>query len=533
MDGNDSLKQVLRRSKMDGSEDEPMLGPSTEREDSQDGGDDYFLTREQVDRWAKDRVANILPDDAKNPCSNRWKNMIDDMMSRMWGIFDETGIFLALCRHGFVLVVADMVRSGELSKYPLAIVHELLEAFGLKIGGGYDIGCHFETTLRNSDLGDKAHANRFRSLVGSFHGHAHNRLCQLSFLATYVKGLGLEDLKGCKRYFSRSNGLAKSVRYASKFHRQQDITTFMKQIDDLETYANLSKFLCDNYQQALKILKSEPELKRWMAQEGVENYDSFHVWLEEERNYLLGLENGLPMKREGTVEMEYVKKLMSLEASQYVSTSMLSKSLLTLFRSKLKSILRAEQAALADGAAFNPAPISQVARRHAIEQWNRDMEQVQDLETKLNVSQQWTSDSPEWASMVKVIKDFRYQEALDQIEKIIVERLFEMTKIHQSGTGYKMQKHIAKALQAWSKAIKHAIDRYNSVALDMDPPMPTLSWDEVVNYGFLADFDILRDTRDSICSRPWTRPSYWVAMDNYFKILRAREEIKRLNIEIK
>ena len=96
-----------------------------------------------------------------------------------------------------------------------------------------------------------------------------------------------------------------------------------------------------------------------------------------------------------------------------------------------------------------------------------------------------------------------------------------------------MRKHIAKALQARSKAIKSAIDRYNSVALDMDPPMPTLTWDEVVDYRFLSDFDILRDTRDSIRSRPWTRPSYRVAMDNYFKILRAREEIKRLNIEIK
>ena len=67
----------------------------------------------------------------------------------------------------------------------------------------------------------------------------------------------------------------------------------------------------------------------------------------------------------------------------------------------------------------------------------------------------------------------------------------------------------------------------------MVPPKPTLSWDEVVNYGFLSDFDILRDTQDGVRSRPWTRRSYRLAMDRYFKILRAREEIKRLNIEIK
>lgn len=98
--------------------------------------------------------------------------------------------------------------------------------------------------------------------------------------------------------------------------------------------------------------------------------------------------------------------------------------------------------------------------------------------------------------------------------------------------GYKMRKHIAKALQARSKAVKSAIDRYNAAAITLDPPMPPLTWEQVVEYAFLADFDILRDTRAEIQARPWTRPAYRLAMDRYFKILRAREEIKRLNVEI-
>ena len=40
--------------------------------------------------------------------------MKEDVTSRMWGVFDETGIFLSLCRHGFVLLATDMVQSGEL-----------------------------------------------------------------------------------------------------------------------------------------------------------------------------------------------------------------------------------------------------------------------------------------------------------------------------------------------------------------------------------------------------------------------------------
>jgi hypothetical protein len=95
-----------------------------------------------------------------------------------------------------------------------------------------------------------------------------------------------------------------------------------------------------------------------------------------------------------------------------------------------------------------------------------------------------------------------------------------------------MRKHIAKALQARSKAVRNAIDRYNSAASLLDPPMAHLTWEQVVEYAFLADFDILRDTRAEIQSRPWTRPAYRLAMDRYFKILRAREEIRRLNVEI-
>jgi hypothetical protein len=34
--------------------------------------------------------------------------------NKAWGIYDETGIFVAVCRHGFCLLIADMVQSGEL-----------------------------------------------------------------------------------------------------------------------------------------------------------------------------------------------------------------------------------------------------------------------------------------------------------------------------------------------------------------------------------------------------------------------------------
>ncbi|KAF8142374.1 hypothetical protein K438DRAFT_2030121 [Mycena galopus ATCC 62051] len=511
---NDSLKRVLRREKLtaaDSKMGEPVLGKSSERVDNRDAGDGYYISWERVEKWAKDRVADKLPmqttgSEEDNPCADRWKNMINDMTSKMWGIFDKTGIFLALCRHGFVLVIADVIRSGELAKYPLAVVKELLDTFGMRLGAGYDVGCHFGTTVANSGLGEEAREKKLRCLVGSFHGHAHNRLCQLRFLATYVEGMGLEDLEGCERFFSRSNGLAKSCRYAIRFHRQQEITTYAKHFDSFETYANLSKFLCNNYRQALTILKTEGALRTWMRQEGVDSVDRFHEWLAEEKTYLEGLK-GAAKTNEETLEMEFVQKLVNLSASQ------------------ARYQVAAAEARRARGGDGTYTPGEKV---------EKDLERVEELEEILDIAERWTTESAKWEATVGEIKRRKYTIALDTLELLIVERIFELTKMNQSQTaGYKMRKHIAKALQACSKAVKSAIDRYNDAACALDPPMPRLTWEQVVEYAFLADFDILRDTQVEVQSKPWTRPAYRLAMDRYFKILRAREEIKRLNIEIR
>ena len=129
------------------------------------------------------------------------------------------------------------------AKYPIAVVSKLLDAFGANLGGGYDIGCKFQTTLQNSKLGVLAKQLNFTSLVGAFHGHAHNRICQLSNLATYTKGLGLEDLEGCERAFSRSNALAAAHRHSSRFHRHQDIIMYFSHMDRSDVYQALSTFV--------------------------------------------------------------------------------------------------------------------------------------------------------------------------------------------------------------------------------------------------------------------------------------------------
>ncbi|KAG1823787.1 uncharacterized protein BJ212DRAFT_1476650 [Suillus subaureus] len=140
-----------------------------------------------------------------------------------------------------------MVQSRELTKYPLAVVAKLLDAFGDSLGGGYDIGCQFETTLNNSSVGPLARSFHHTCLVGAFHRHVYRRICQLSSLTTYVKGLGIEDLETCEQMFSKSNSLALALWYTSVFHHQQAIDSYFEHNDELEIYGNLTNFLYNNY----------------------------------------------------------------------------------------------------------------------------------------------------------------------------------------------------------------------------------------------------------------------------------------------
>ena len=59
---------------------------------------------------------------------------MDDAKTRKtWGVYDETGIFMAVCRHGSCLLIVDMVQSGEL--YVSTLFDGYWDAIGFDIQG--------------------------------------------------------------------------------------------------------------------------------------------------------------------------------------------------------------------------------------------------------------------------------------------------------------------------------------------------------------------------------------------------------------
>lgn len=78
---------------------------------------------------------------------------------------------------------------------------------------------------------------------------------------------------------------------------------------------------------------------------------------------------------------------------------------------------------------------TETARRHAIEDRDKDLKAVQVLEGKLGIQDRWVAGSPEWEEAGRLVAMRKYQRALDSLESLVVARLFELSKMNRSQTG--------------------------------------------------------------------------------------------------
>ena len=132
LDGNNSLKRIKS------SRGQQEAGDVCEFSDS-----NYFLNNAYVNsfeneiHWpaqrdikqeSKDETIDedegyiTETDDSKlENCASNWKAAASMEKKKMWGVFDETGIFASACPHGIVLWLVDMIQSGEL--YVISIAY--------------------------------------------------------------------------------------------------------------------------------------------------------------------------------------------------------------------------------------------------------------------------------------------------------------------------------------------------------------------------------------------------------------------------
>jgi len=152
------------------------------------------------------------------------------------------------------------------------------------------------------------------------------------------------------------------------------------------------------------------------------------------------------------------------------------------------------------------------------------------LETELGIDRWLDSTSPDYIEARKYYDTRKYHLALDKVESLVIQRLMELHKCNIRGTNYKTRTSIFKHMKSRSNTIRSAIASYNAFARRLG--RPTLDFKKTMEYSFIAEFDLLRIGRTDIRAEPWSNPHNRALRDSYFRVIRAREEIKRLHLEM-
>ncbi|KAJ3530902.1 hypothetical protein NM688_g7648 [Phlebia brevispora] len=541
-DGNNSLKRTLT-----------LGNRSTADNRTFDG--DYFLSREYVDQF-KDEVSGAgkgpavqgdldssdsepgeaddtllgdptdgaVAEDGIDTCVKNWKANGPDEKKRMWSMFDESGIFMATCRHHMCLWVSDMVRSGELAKYPLAIVNKVLDTHETKTAGAFDIGCAFSSTIKRTSLGPKFQEKEGFLCVNAFHGYSHNYQCQLKFHPSVIEGMGLEDLETMERIFSSTNRLASVTRYMWSYRWRLFIETYLEQWDD-EKYANLGVFLLNNIRQALKIIKEEvPAIEDTMCKQNVSHND-LDAWEKEQVQFFENINKETLYDVHAVAYVELLEELRQLDEARHGSDASFRGTISGFYNSSRYNFTFVPQTFDITRnnyeAEFAKTRRLEMQRRQANARYDRVELEVILMEYRLGITpeKRWTTLTPQYITALKYLSERKYRDALDKLQRLI--------------TGYKMRTHIAKALQTRCKAIRRAVAQYNEAASHLVPKRDPLDWSVVSKFGFVEEFDLLQDTRNDVRSKPWSRTVIRELIKRHQRVTRAREELERCNVEIR
>ncbi|THG98024.1 hypothetical protein EW026_g4083 [Hermanssonia centrifuga] len=361
MDGNSSVKQMTGS----GHADEHAFTSS------------LFISADDVEIF-KDDVKNKPGKETANRrkkgdraetstgtgCADRWgATVASTAADETVQTFDQTGIFLCACRHGIVESVAEMRHSGELAKYALATVNQLLDQLG------------DDQTRKSKDIGSSCQSMPFMAMPT----------------------------------IEASNAVARVIRFSSHFHWQQFLDLHFKQWNQ-DRYADLSKFLFNNYKQAGKIIAEfTPQLLIYKQSSGITDTDIQH-WPEDELKYL----NDLQIEPEiDAIPVAYVEALMTLKTAQADYDSYSGFQFVD-NQEAVRSIVQKRT----------------VAHRRVL----MAMTAVEDLEALLKVKERWSESSNEYRAVVDYINQREFIRTVCELEGLVVQRLFELSKANLAGT---------------------------------------------------------------------------------------------------
>ena len=141
----------------------------------------------------------------------------------------------------------------------------------------------------------------------------------------------------------------------------------------------------------------------------------------------------------------------------------------------------------------------------------------------MGIGELWTALVMQWSNAFLNCTRWAYQGHV----RALHDYLQGLISLH--GLGYKQRKKISAGLKKRSKAVNTVLNEYNTQAKLLGRPV--LDFQQVIEYSFLSDFELLHHSHNDITQQPWANPLIRSAMISWMKMERAKEEITRLNVE--
>ena len=81
--------------------------------------------------------------------------------------------------------------------------------------------------------------------------------------------------------------------------------------------------------------------------------------------------------------------------------------------------------------------------------WKAKNEEVLRYEEDHNISFRWAPTSQEYVDALTMVHERKYRRAIDDLERLVVQRLFEMTKLGMNGVGMYNELPLLKQLYSY------------------------------------------------------------------------------------
>ncbi|CAK5268968.1 unnamed protein product [Mycena citricolor] len=123
--------------------------------------------------------------------------------------YDSTGVFVMTCRHSQVLFLANIDTPGEQQCYIIALLEKVASLLprNATIVQAYDIGCVVDHSCHLYPILSPSLHQRVAFVINIMHSFAHEWDCQLVYSPRFFTGMGISDMEGVERFWSRMRKL--------------------------------------------------------------------------------------------------------------------------------------------------------------------------------------------------------------------------------------------------------------------------------------------------------------------------------------